>query len=370
MIQEIGKNKYKLIVNVNENGKRICRKTKVVNCGKREANRLYKEFEDKVRLKLTDDSLYSLIREYIRFCELKGCTPTTIRGYNKIANRIEKFIADKKAQDVSASDINRLVIKLSEKYSAKTIDSTLSLLNATMTRAVDLGLLQTNPCRKVSKPKIEQKEISTLSAEDIPKFMEMLNSFELDMKVAIELALFCGLRRSEICGLKQEDYNKGTKTLWVRRSRHWNKDYGESVQATKTVKSNRVITVPPFLADEIEKLIELHDSYEFKHDEWLILDIDTGIKPDTLSSRLYRMEEKFGLPILRLHALRHSYTTMLLNSQEVDIAQISRQLGHSNTTTTLNVYSHATGGASASSTYISGIIEEIVQNTTLDTTQE
>lgn len=70
--------------------------------------------------------------------------------------------------------------------------------------------------------------------------------------------------------------------------------------------------------------------------------------PATFTNHLPRIEKANGLPLVSVHGLRHTFASML-NSDGVDIARISRELGHSNITTTLNVYTHVFGGATASS---------------------
>lgn len=63
------------------------------------------------------------------------------------------------------------------------------------------------------------------------------------------------------------------------------------------------------------------------------------VLPQTLASRLARFEKRKGLPSVSLHGLRHTYAS-LLHSSGVDMAAVSANLGHSNLSTTANIYTH------------------------------
>lgn len=368
MIQELGKNKYKLIVNISENGKRIARKTKTVNCGKREANKLYTEFEAEVRKNISSSTIDKMLDNYLKV-RSRSCEPTTMAGYNTCRDRIIAFLGGRTASKVKPIDIEDFVAHMGNKYSAKTIKNTMSLLSATYEWAIDIGQLEANPCKKIKKPQVTSKEPMTYTVDEVKKFTQGIADAELDIKVAIELALFCGLRRSEICGLKPSDYEDGC--LHIRRTRHIVSKTGESIQKTKSIRSNRILSLPEFVAKDVEELILKHQNAEYKTEDWLILNVDEPINPSTLYTRIARIQNELGLPVIGIHALRHTFATLLLNSQAVDIAQLSRELGHSQISTTLNIYSHASGGASASSRLISATLENIFeQNTTFHTTQE
>lgn len=368
MIEELGKNKYKLIVNISENGKRLGRRTKIVHCGKREANRMYKEFEDEVRKQLSRSTVDQLVSSYIRV-SATNCEETTMQGYINCQKRIISVLGDKMASRVTSIDIEEFIAEMANKYSSKTIKNTMAVLSASFQRAVDAGVLEKNPCSKTKKPTVVMKEPTIMAPENLQKFIKAIDELDLDTKVATELALFCGLRRSEICGLKAEDYSNGV--IRIRRTRHIVKNKGENVQKTKNVTSNRILKLPSFLAEDVEKLINKHNDLPYEVDDWLILNIDKAINPSTLCTRITTLQAKHGLPRVSIHALRHTYATMLLNSQAVDIAQISRELGHSQVSTTLNIYSHSSGGASRSSEQIAATIGGIYEkNTTFDTTQE
>lgn len=219
-----------------------------------------------------------------------------------------------------------------------------------------LEKLEENPCVKVTLPKDQKPEITVFSRDEIIKFLAVLKQERLDLAVAYKLALFCGLRRSEILGLREEHINLPFKTVKIADTRH-RVDKKNITQDTKTKKSYRILSLPDFLADDIARLIEEHHSLPYDHTEYLIQDgFGQPLNPSTLTNRILRLEKECGLPSVSLHDLRHTFATLLLNTQKVDIAQISAELGHSNVTTTLDRYSHVLNGSSVSSKGIATLI--------------
>ena len=114
-------------------------------------------------------------------------------------------------------------------------------------------------------------------------------------------------------------------------------DYDSDV---KTEQSARVLALPDILIVEIARLLETHRQLKYGNCGYLIQNgYGEVYTPGCLTQRLHRLQEEHGLPFVSLHKLRHTYAS-LLNESGVDMAQISRQLGHSNLSTTQNVYTH------------------------------
>lgn len=349
MIQIIDKNKAKFIINFGS-GKNRLRRTKTVTYkGKRELEKMYKAFEAECkRDKQSDETVEEMVDAYIDSRKLLGAKATTIKGYELCRDRLSKALRKRNASEVTPYLIDRFVSQSADKYAPKTIRNTISVLSASYDRAIKLGSLTENPCNRITMPKQSQPEIKTLSEVDIAKLLKALDTERLDFKVGYELCLFCGMRRSEVLGLREEDVNLPFKTVTIHKTRHI-VDGKVQVQDTKTAKSRRSLALPEFICDDIKALIELHRSYEWEHSDYLIL---TGfgeeMHPATFTNHLTLIEEKNGISHVSVHGLRHTFATML-NSRGFDIARISAELGHANVSTTFNKYTHVFGGTTASS---------------------
>ena len=109
----------------------------------------------------------------------------------------------------------------------------------------------------------------------------------------------------------------------------------------------------------------MHRNFKYESVDYLIQDgFGNIILPQTLATRLARLEEEKGLPHVSLHGLRHTYAS-LLNEAGVDMARISAELGHSNLATTMNIYTHIFEEASQSSRGIAQTINALTDGTKL-----
>lgn len=364
MIEQMGKNKAKLIVNIGSGNNRK-RKTKVVTYkGKKDLQNQYDEFEAECkRLPLADMTLLRLIKKYIEKRKAFGVKATTIRGYNFCYERIKEYFTTEAARKVTTYDLDQFITYLiGKELSSKTIGNTISLISSAYNDAIKTGILEHNPCTNVTRPKTTRKEITVFDDESVYAFMKALNEERLDYKVGYELALVCGLRRSEILGLKPEDIDFDAGTVTISRTRH-DVDGDEVIQDTKTLSSYRTLAIPTFLLDHIGQLTDLHESYDFQTSEYLIQnEFGEALHPSSFSRRIINIEEANNLPHLSLHGLRHTFASML-NHNHVDIARISKELGHSSINITLNTYTHVFGDATTSSKGIADAMNKMFTST-------
>lgn len=369
MIKQISKNKYRFIVSIGSgDARRKVSKTVEFSGGKKALQKLYDEYEAQVKQNPTSDiTVEELLDSYIEHSKVLGRKMETTRGYEICRKRISDSLKRLKAKKVSTLDIEKEIARMSrESLSAKTIKNTINLLSAAYRHAIKTKQLKENPCEHATLPKGEQKEVRILHREEIQPFLNALADAPLDDKVAYELALFLGLRRSEILGLKESDVDIVNGMISIHNTRHRvdGKDYDSD---TKTDRSTRVLALPDILIMDIARLLALHKSLPYGHVDYLIQDGFGNIySPQTLTQRLRRLQEEKGLPFVSLHKLRHTYAS-LLNESGVDMAMISRQLGHSNMGTTMGIYTHILKTPSQSSRGIATTINNLELSEKTDT---
>ena len=360
MIEKLGKGRAKMTVSIGsgKHRKRYSRTVEYENA--RELRKMYSDFEAEcTRNPYTDMKVCELVDSYIRYKKTLGIKQTTLHGYNSAYKRIDKALGDIRAKKLTAFEIEDFIADMSDELSPKSIINTVGLLNASYNRAVRTGQVESNPCQYATIPKRKKPDIVTFSLEEMHKFWSLLDDERLDYKVGYGLCLFCGLRRSEVLGLREEDINIPFKAVTVRETRH-QCDGMDFTQDTKTEQSHRTLAIPDILIDAIEELIEEHHAIRYTHTDYLIQDgFGQPLSPSTFSKHINYMEENNGLPHVTVHGLRHTFAS-LLNSSGVDIARISRELGHSNIGTTMNIYTHVFGDVSASSRGIADIVNTTV----------
>lgn len=361
MIKELEKGKARLIVSVGGRAdrKRFCKT--VTYKTKKELKKLYDEFEAECqKTPLTDITIKDLLESYVSHCKTLGRKATTIHGYQVTAERCYSLLGTILAKSLTTYRLEKFVAEMGDNnLSAKTIKNTIGLLSAAYDHAIFIGQLDTNPCKRITLPKQQPKDIRILYLEEIPKFLEVISDVDLNEKVAYELALFLGLRRSEILGLREADVDIVKGLIYVHNTRH-RVDGIDIEQDTKTKKSTRILALPDILILDLARLIETHRQFEYEKVDYLVQDgFGNALGHQALASRLARLEKKNGLPNVTLHGLRHTYAS-LLHSQGVDMANISANLGHGNLTTTMNIYTHIFQSASNASRGIANTINDFM----------
>lgn len=342
MIKDLGNHRYRFYVSIGGRSDRHrFSKTITHKGGKRELERLYNEFVRECEDAPAEEiSVRDLLESYIAYCRTLGRKGTTIHGYEIASERLVRPVGEIKAKSLTTYRLEKEVALMSSNgLGAKSIKNSISLLSAAYRHAIRIGQLKDNPCEALTLPKIEPKDIRILHQDEIRDFVIALQDEPLDDRVAFELALFLGLRRSEILGLKESDVDIVNGIISIHNTRH--RVDGEDIDTdTKTKRSTRVLALPDILLIDIAKLLQVHRDFKYEKTDYLIWDgFGEPVLPQTLASRLNRMEKRKGLPLVSLHGLRHTYAS-LLHSSGVDMAAVSANLGHSNLSTTANIYTH------------------------------
>lgn len=183
-----------------------------------------------------------------------------------------------------------------------------------------------------------KKEMRFFTYEEFEKFIAEVNV--LEYKAFFTLLYFTGLRLGEAQALSWEDVDFKNKTVNINKSLT-TKLKGEQyrIMPPKTKKSNRILKVPDIV---INLLLNIKDQYS-KLDGFSTKSFVFGmIKPlpdTTIKKHQQRAIKAANLHEIRLHDFRHSFASLMINSG-ANITVVSKYLGHSNISMTLNVYSH------------------------------
>jgi integrase len=236
--------------------------------------------------------------------------------------------------------------KMAEGYAAKTIREFHSLLRRAFEQAIKWSLLKFNPAINATPPKEKIKERNTWSINDIKKFIDTAKLSEEETIYII--AIFTGMRRGEILGLKWSDINFDHKKIYVTRSLAFTQAKGLFLKDVKTSKSRRQISLSPYIIDVLQ-LHKLKQDYykeklgeEYIYKDLVFTSISGNFKdPRNLLREFNRLTKKAGLIKISFHDLRHTHATLLLKNGE-NPKVVSERLGHSRVGITLDLYSHVT----------------------------
>ena len=305
-------------------------------------------------MKITSTSKLSNIITFKEFSKIwltkyaiPNCTPPVIKCYEyNLNNWLNPYFGTYKLKDISPIIITNFIILLKEsttkykfrknkKLSAGSIKKIYGMLRTILQIAFQNDIIVSNPCLKV-KLKLKnfpnENRLHYWTPEEYKNAITILHKEKSDNKYVIEFALKTGLRRSEIFGLKWEDIDLDTNSLFVNKTRQKNpnKNYQMQVMSCKNNSSIREIAIPISLSHSIRNYFIKYNNNEF---------IFENIDYDSLTAWFRRWQRKNGIKQIRFHDLRHTHATLLLY-KGIDIKTISERLGHSCISTTMNVYTH------------------------------
>ncbi|MEJ8728472.1 tyrosine-type recombinase/integrase [Flintibacter sp. HCN-6482] len=232
------------------------------------------------------------------------------------------------------------------KLSPKSIQHYLSFVSSVLDYAFRFEMISSNPCKRVVIPSGEAPERECYTVEEAQAFLDSLNHAPTKYKAFFVLAIYGGFRRGELLGLEWEDIDFQAKVVKIRRTSQYLPGRGTFTDDTKTEKSHRTLKLPAPVFNVLKRLqieqtqdrLRLGDQW---HNSGRLFVGDTGepIHPNTPYHWLRRFCEDTGQRFLGIHAFRHLNASLLINSG-VDVKTVSASLGHSQVTTTLNIYAH------------------------------
>lgn len=233
--------------------------------------------------------------------------------------------------------------------------------------ALKNDLINTNPADKIERPKKNDFVGSFYNKQETNILFEKVKG-EL-IELAVILAAFYGLRRSEVVGLKWTAINFENKTISIRHTvtpvYFEGQEHIIEKDRAKNKPSRRTLPLVTAFEELLLRIRELQalnkaicgKSYCTDYEEYIYLDkLGQRIKPGYITQNFTRTLKKNGLRHIRYHDLRHSCASLLL-ANGVSMKEIQEWLGHSNYSTTANIYSHLEYSSKVSSaSTMSGVL--------------
>lgn len=353
--------KYYAVINLTDiNGKR---KQKWISTGltikgnKKKAEQFLreklKEFELQENLVPSDVLFSDYLLYWLSLAKLK-IDESTYQSYVCIANaHIIPYFKEKKIKlnQITRNDL-QVYVNFKFEYgrkdgkgglSAKTVKSHIVLIKQALKEAVKNDLIASNPSEYITLPKIQKFEASFYSLNQLNELFVAIKNEPL--YPLIYVATIYGLRRSEVLGLKWDSIDFENNTLTIK---HTVVDIAKIIEKDSTKNKSSYRSFP--LGYDIKKmLLKLKEAEEnnrmlfgkeyIENDYIFKWENGEPLKPDYISRSFKKLLEKYNLPHIRFHDLRHSCASILV-ANGFTLKDIQEWLGHSDIQTTANIYAH------------------------------
>jgi len=228
--------------------------------------------------------------------------------------------------------------------SASTIRHVHRLLHRALGHAVAWGLLVTNPVASVKPPRQVDVELEILGEDQVQKLLLKLRDDPLFLLVATALAT--GMRRGELLALRWSDIDLESARVRVERSIEQTRK-GLRFKPPKTRHGRQRISFPASLVAELRSHWKRQQEQRLalglgkSADDALVFAGPDGspMSPLSVTKQWATLAERFGVPRVTLHGLRHTHASQLIASG-IDVLTVARRLGHGSPAVTLNIYGH------------------------------
>lgn len=340
------------------------RKTKWISLGlpekgnKRKAEaelaRLRAEFEPpKEAGDLSSDMLFAdYLLEWLEIAKGRLAVAT----YSSYAAMIKKPVGPYFRQrnltlrELEARHLQMFYSEMLRKVKPNTVIHYHAIIHSALKYAVKTDMLVQNVADKVDRPKKNSFQPVFLSAEEMQKMFEALRGTKLELPVLV--AAFYGFRRGEVLGLKWDaiDFERGTISI-IRTVTTITLDGKQTEIEQQSAKTKSSLRTLPLIGSFREYFLQVKEAqelnkqvcgncYNHEYDGFVFVDeLGERMRANYLTSAFPKFLEDHGLRRMRFHDLRHSCASLLL-ANGVPLKHIQEWLGHSDFTTTANIYAH------------------------------
>lgn len=289
-----------------------------------------------VRKRYSTKLFYKYYMQWIRLYKEGAIRPVTLEKYYLTYRMLRKLAPDLHLNELDRRAYQAILNKYALTHERKTVMDFHHHLKASLVDAVDDGIIERDPSRRViiKGQKQSSKKTKFLS---LYQLQQLLRQLDLGPKISwdwfILLVSKTGLRYAEALALTPKDFNFQKSEITINKS--W--DYKSKVghfQPTKNKSSNRVVIIDWRTANQFKPLIA-----ELDPDQPIFVPEHKRVFNSTINFKLNQYCRRAGIPVISIHGLRHTHASLLL-FEGVSIASVAKRLGHANTITTQQTYLH------------------------------
>lgn len=323
-----------------------------------------------VQPNLTDKELFvDYLQHWLRIAKTTIATTTYASYCGLIRNPIDPWFRKRqlRLKDLTAKDIQDFYLEQGKRVKPNTVIHYHAIIHRALKYAVKTDLIPSNPADKVDRPRKNTFQASYYTEDEFAQLFAAVEGTLIE--VPVKLASYYGLRRSEVMGLKWDAIDFDRNTISIRHTvTSCTVDGKYTVIASDTTKTKSSRRTLPLITPVRNMLLALRKqqaankvlcskSWCTADEAYLCLNnVGERLKPSYLSHHFSKALDDNGLRHIRFHDLRHSCATLLL-THHITMKQIQEWLGHSDFSTTANIYAHLDAAAKQES---ARTIEEVL----------
>lgn len=330
---------------VDANGKRKQYKKRGFD-SKKEARKAEDDFREKVGNPMNSMTFQELTQQYLNFAK-KRVKEATIKSDEYTLNVVNKQIGAVLICDLNKQKLQKYIDELDRKFSKNYVEKIFYCVNKVLKYGLENELLPNNPLVSVKTDARKNEITKEMLFWELEEFEKFIIAVDSPMYKCIFMTLYyMGMRRGEMMALTWKHIDLINKTIRIERT-----DSGSKKGSTspKTKNSYRTITMPDVLVEEMKEWKHRTEKFiGFKRDGY-VFGNDSPIAPETLR-RMFKqyiskanenLSEDDKIPVIRIHDLRHSHASYLINNMSAGFTDfdIAKRLG--DTVATLHsTYAH------------------------------
>ncbi len=281
---------------------------------------------------------------------------TTIDNMSHTIKRINEEIGHFRLDKVNTRIIQNLIVSLTDgdekkgykPLCAKTVKNYISYVSSVFDYATRLEMLLKNPCQNAVIPTVKHKQRDMYSLEEAQAFIDILiQKAPLMYQCYFILAIYSGFRRGELSGLTWDNIDFNNHVITVEKALYHVKGKGNVLDTPKTVSSNRSLKLPETIFTYLKRLQCFYEqeskrlgtkwednNFVFKRSEGQTL------SPSAPSKWLRKFCDRENLRYVVPHSFRHLAASLMIDAG-ASVKTVQACLGHSDASTTLNIYARS-----------------------------
>ena len=315
-------------------------------------NKARKEFVIESPVPTDDMSFHAYLEQWVEIAKSTIQINTYATYVSLLKASILPYFKEKNIalQDLKPKDLQDFYTVQLRRVKASTVIHYHAIIHKALKYAVKVDLIPVNPATKVERPRQDRFVGSFYDSQEVNRLFEVAKGTKMELPIIF--GAFYGLRRGEILGLKWEAIDFNNNTIVINHTVvTFNLDGKHVIHAadsTKTKSSMRTLPLVPAVKEKLLKAKEQQEYYRkicgnSYNKEYLsyicVNEIGVRLRPGYITSTFPKLLEEHGFRRISFHDLRHSCASLLL-ANNVPMKQIQDWLGHSDFSTTANIYAH------------------------------